>query len=62
MISTNGGTGNVTDANINAQMAVLNEDFAAITTPLSSLSWWLLHVNDEWFADSSADEVDYKSR
>jgi hypothetical protein len=63
VISTSGGTGNVTDANISAQMAVLNEDFAAIfdTTVRFELIGITRTVNDGWFTDSPSDEAAYKS-
>jgi hypothetical protein len=63
VISTSGGTGNVTDANINAQMAVLNEDYAAIfdTTVQFELVGITRTVNDGWFTDSPSDEAAYKS-
>ena len=63
VITTSGGGGNVTDANINAQMAVLNEDFAAIfdTTIQFELVGITRTANDGWFSDSPSDESAYKS-
>jgi len=63
VIYTSAGVGNVTEENILAQMAVLNEDFGAIydTTIRFELMGITRTQNDEWFTDSLDDETAYKS-
>ena len=63
VIHTASGLGMVSEANINAQMAVLNEDFGAVfdTTVTFELAGITYTENDEWFSDSSSDENAYKA-
>jgi hypothetical protein len=70
VISDSNGQGNVTDAAIVAQMAVLNEDYRAKAGTMGSngfdvniqfeLAGITRTVNDAWFTDSEADEAAYK--
>lgn len=70
VISNSSGLGSVTDAEINAQIEVLNEDFQALNGTIGqdgvdtklefTLAGITRTVNNAWFTDSAADEINYK--
>jgi len=70
VIYTSSGTGNISDAAITAQMAVLNEDYRAMAGTMGAnsfdvkIQFVLAGIervqNDGWFSDSEADEESYK--
>jgi hypothetical protein len=62
VIHTTSNEGWVSEARIQAQMAVLNEDFGAIfdTSIRFDLAGITYTENNEWFTDSGSDEVEYK--
>lgn len=63
VIHTSSGVGMVSEANINAQMAVLNEDFGAIfdTTITFELAGITYTENNEWFSASMSTDGAFKS-
>jgi len=71
VIQQTNGLGAVSDAAINAQIQVLNEDFQATDGTLGQaglnakfkfeLAGITRTANNEWYTDSEADEVSYKS-
>ena len=63
VIHTSSNEGWISEARIQAQMDVLNEDFGTIfnTSIRFELAGITYTENDEWFTDSSADEVAYKT-
>ena len=62
VIYTSSGEGRVSDANIAAQMDVLNEDFGAVFD--TTIEFQLVDItytqNDDWFSDDPDDEYAYK--
>lgn len=63
VIQTEAGQGFVSQADIAAQMQVLNEDFSAVfdTTIEFQLVDIIYTQNDAWFTDSPSDEAAYKA-
>jgi hypothetical protein len=71
VISTTSGTGNISDSTINQQITVLNEDFKALAGSYGAgsvntkitfvLAGITRTTNDDWFSDSSTDELAYKT-
>ena len=71
VIYKSNGIGNISNATIEAQMQVLNEDFGALAGSMGSngfdvkiqfeLAGITRTINDAWFTDSDADEFSYKS-
>ncbi|MBX2847541.1 MAG: zinc metalloprotease [Acidiferrobacterales bacterium] len=73
VITTSTGEGNITDAEIDAQMEVLNEDFRALSGTLGAagngidtkleftLAGITRTVNNAWYTDSDTDEDAYKA-
>ncbi len=71
VIYKSNGIGNISNATIEAQMQVLNEDFRAMSGTMGSngfdvkiqfeLAGITRTINDGWFTDSDADEFSYKS-
>lgn len=63
VIHTSSNEGWVSEARIQAQMEVLNEDFGAIfdTSIRFELAGITYTENNEWFTDSGSDEVAYKT-
>ncbi|MDB2644079.1 M12 family metallo-peptidase [Luminiphilus sp.] len=63
VIHTTSNEGWVSEARIQAQMEVLNEDFGAIfdTSIQFDLAGITYTENNEWFTDSGTDEVEYKT-
>jgi hypothetical protein len=62
VIYTSSGEGRVSEANIAAQMDVLNEDFGAVFD--TTIEFQLVDItytqNDDWFSDDPDDEYAYK--